>query len=196
MTDHHDHYNLDPETLMLARFSTVGILGAFALAPHWSHAPFFTLGAEGAVNLVVSSDEARYGVTPMVVGDSRVLTISLGATRALGSLTLSMSGGRVPPSGRYAIRPWEAPGDGPQFEALFVAGSPDAPLGAFRGESGWVTITSTEPGRVSGEFEFAARGFVAADLDDEDRWVTVRGKFEAQPDSSLASLASVSPSVQ
>jgi hypothetical protein len=104
--------------------------------------------------------------------------------------------GRERRRGRYPIRPWEQRGAGPQFEALFVAGAPDHPLGAFRGESGWVTITGAEPGRISGEFELEARGFVATAVDDEDQWVTVRGSFEARGDSTIGSMQAVSASLQ
>jgi len=134
--------NFDWEDRMLARPSTLGIFAAMALALPPSRAPFFTLGAGGAVNLAVTSDEARFGLSPVDVEGAPLLTISLGATSAVGSLSLSMTGDRLPPKGRYPVRPWEDRiASRPQFEALFVAGSPDHPVGAFRGEFGWVTIT-------------------------------------------------------
>lgn len=188
-----DHRNPESEKPMPARPATLGVLAVMVLSLPPGRAPFFTLGAKGALNLAVASDEARYGTTPVAVEGSRMLTISLGATRAAGALTLSTAGDQLPRRGWYAVRPWEQRGRGePQFEALFVAGSPDHPLGAFRGESGWVTITSAEPGRISGVFELEARGFVAADLDEEDQWVTVRGSFEALGDSTIASIQAVS----
>jgi hypothetical protein len=98
-----------------------------------------------------------------------------------------MPGGRLPRAGSYPVRSWEDTSvAGPQFRALFVAGSAERPSGAFHGESGWVTITETGDGRISGEFEIRARGFVVADLADENRWVTVRGSFEAGGDSADA----------
>src|SRR6266540_1811491 len=63
-------------------------------SPARGRGPFFTLGARGALSLAVASDEARYGVTPVAVEDARMLTISLGATRAAGALTPSMPGDR------------------------------------------------------------------------------------------------------
>ena len=182
---------------MLARPTTLGIFAAMALALPPSRAPFFTLGAGGAVNLAVTSDEARFGMSPVDVEGAPLLTISLGATSAAGSLSLSISGDRLPAKGRYPVRPWEdRTASRPQFEALFVAGSPDHPLGAFRGEFGWVTITEVEPGRISGVFEVEGRGFVASDVNDEDRWVSVRGRFEAQGDSTIASGQALSASMQ
>jgi hypothetical protein len=136
-------------------------------------------------------------MSPVDVEGAPLLTISLGATSAAGSLSLSISGDRLPAKGRYPVRPWEdRTASRPQFEALFVAGSPDHPLGAFRGEFGWVTITEVEPGRISGVFEVEGRGFVASDVNDEDRWVSVRGRFEAQGDSTIASGQALSASMQ
>jgi hypothetical protein len=187
----------DWEDRMLARPTTLGIFAAMALALPPSRAPFFTLGAGGAVNLAVTSDEARFGMSPVDVEEAPLLTISLGATSAAGSLSLSISGDRLPAKGRYPVRPWEdRTASRPQFEALFVAGSPDHPLGAFRGEFGWVTITDVAPGRISGVFEVEGRGFVASELDDEDRWVSVRGRFEAQGDSTITSGQALSASMQ
>jgi hypothetical protein len=160
-------------------------IGATAIATPSSRFPFFALDASDAVNLVVSSDEARYGMVPEVVDGSPLVVISLGATSGEGSLTLMISGDRLPPSGRYAVRSGEALGvGGLHFRAFFVAGSPEHPVGAFHGESGWVTITRSEAGRIAGEFEVQARGFLATDLDDENRWVRVLGHFEARADST------------
>jgi hypothetical protein len=189
--------NFDWEDRMFARPSTLGIFAAMALALPPSRAPFFTLGAGGAVNLAVTSDEARFGLSPVDVEGAPLLTISLGATSAVGSLSLSMTGDRLPPKGRYPVRPWEDRiASRPQFEALFVAGSPDHPVGAFRGEFGWVTITESAPGRIAGVFEVEGRGFVATDLDDEDRWVSVRGRFEARGDSTITAIQTASASIQ
>jgi hypothetical protein len=58
-----------------------------------------------------------------------------------------------------------------------------------------VTITHTEPGRIAGEFEIEARGFVAASVDDEGQWVTVRGQFDVLGDSAIVAVQSVSASM-
>jgi hypothetical protein len=39
---------------------------------------------------------------------------------------------------------------------------------------------------MSGEFELQARGSLAADINEEDQWVTVRGSFVAVGDSTVA----------
>jgi hypothetical protein len=168
---------------MYARSSITAILAALAITLALNPAPRFSLGTTGAITMKVAGDEARYGLIPAdVIGHPRI-TISLGATRGEGALTLSVLGERVPGKGRYPIGESD-------FRAFFVAGSPEHPLGWFYGESGWVTITASDAGKVSGEFEIRARGFTSANPDDENRWVTVRGTFEAHGDSTIRTVAS------
>jgi hypothetical protein len=45
---------------------------------------------------------------------------------------------------------------------------------------------SKRAGQISGEFELQARGSLAADLNDEHQWVTVRGSFVAEGGSTIA----------
>jgi len=78
------------------------------------------------------------------------------------------------------------------FHACFIAGTPERPLGYFHGESGWVTIDRVQAGQISGEFELQARGSLAADVNDEDQWVTVRGSFVAERDSTIADVRTAS----
>jgi hypothetical protein len=160
-----------------------------------SRAPF-TLGATGAVNLSVTGDEARYGLVVPGVDGVPLLSISLGATSTAGALTLSRMGPDEPSPGRYQVRSWEErTGDPMEFQALFVAGSVERPVGVFHGESGTVTILRSGAGRIHGAFEIRARGFLAANMEDEDQWVTVRGTFEAQGDSTVAQVQSISSAV-
>lgn len=154
--------------------------------------PSFTFTASGAVDLAVTSNEVRYGLTPATGEGRPVLDISLGATTGSASLGLYTSGDQPLRPGRYAVLPaWPGEGAGDWFHACLVAGSVERPLGVFHSESGWVTITSAEPGRISGEFLLHARGFLAADMDNEDQWVTVRGTFMTDGDSSIAAIQSV-----
>lgn len=157
--------------------------------------PFFYLGARGAVNLVVQSDEASYGLTKGEEG--RRLTIMLGVTRSQGALALSLVGSQNARVGKYRVRPsGRRVSEKPQFQALFVPGAPNRALGAFRAESGSVTITRAEAGWIAGKFGIEARGFVAGQPDAENQRVTVRGRFEAQGDSTLVPQHSASPHVQ
>ncbi len=179
---------------MLACSSTVGLLATITLSLLADPAPYFTLESSGALSLAVTSDEARYGLVPESFNQRPVLAISLGATRAQGSLSLYTYGDEVLRPGRYPVGSSlpQYPFAGRRFHPCLSIGSPTRPLGFFHGESGWVTITAAEAGRISGEFEIQARGFLAADTTDEDQWVTVRGTFGAGGDSRLAAVEAVS----
>jgi hypothetical protein len=141
----------------------------------------FTLGSRGAVKLAVRSDEARYGTIRTAEDRGTLVVISLGATSAEGSLTLTMAADQLVPNKRYAV--------GRSVRALVVSGGPEHPTGAFHGETGWVTITAIENGRIAGKFELLARGFLATDPQNERRWVAVLGQFEARGDSTLFAIA-------
>jgi hypothetical protein len=155
-------------------------------------APSFTFTASGAVEVAVTSNEVRYGLTPERGEGRPVLNISLGANTGSASLGLYTSGDRPLRPGRYAVLPaWPGEGSGNWFHASLVAGTVERPVGVFHSESGWVTITRAEPGQLSGEFLLHTRGFLAADMDDEDQWVTVRGTFVADGDGSIAAIQSV-----
>lgn len=176
---------------MFARSSTLGLLAAVALSMPSDPPTEFTFRSSGAVTLNVKGYEARYALTPERMNGRPVLAISLGSTRADGALYLYTLGDELPKTGRYPIimsRAQEIDGGGRWFHACFMAGTAEHPLGVFHSESGWVTITEGRAGRISGEFEVRARGFLAADSDDEDRWVTVRGKFTSEGDSTLMAI--------
>jgi hypothetical protein len=173
---------------MLARSSAVGLLAALALPLSGAPAPYFTLQSTGAVQLAVTSDEAQYALVPESVNQRPVMAISLGATRGDAALVLYTYADEPLRPGRYptATSLPDQPFAGRRFHPCFVPGTVERPLGFFHGESGWVTITAVEGGRISGEFEIQARGFLAAEATDENQWVTLRGKFSAEADSSSA----------
>jgi hypothetical protein len=177
---------------MYFRATTLGILAAIAAGLSLPSAPTFTLQSTGAVHLRAAGNEARYGVVPQAVRGGPILMVSLGA-RAAGALQLIRLGDRLPAPGRYPVRSsWDEFGsDTASFHASFMPGTAEHPLGWFHGESGWVTITQVREGRIAGAFEVRARGFAGDDMDDEDRWVTVRGSFDADGDGTVATIASV-----
>lgn len=175
---------------MYARSSTLGLLAAAALSLPSDSVTQFTLRSSGAINLSVAGTEARYGLVPETAEGEAVISITLGATSGEGALWLMTAGAEMPGKGRYPIYQHGFAGDGRWFHACFSAGTPERPMGVFHSESGWVTITAVEDGRISGEFELRARGFLAADTTDEDQWVTVRGTFSAEGDSTIASIRS------
>jgi hypothetical protein len=176
---------------MFARSSNLGIVALMALSVPASD-PSFTLGATGAVTLTVNGDQAQYGLQPGMSERHRMITIDLGGNQDAGTLSFYLLGDRLPSAGRYPIQYSLDPAqEGVQFHACFVAGTPERPVGVFHAEGGWLTITTSEAGRVAGEFEVRARGFLAAKMDDENQWVTVRGTFDARGDSTIATVASV-----
>jgi hypothetical protein len=178
---------------MYARSTTLGILGAIALALPLPSGPTFTLQSTGAVRITVVGHEARYGVVSPEVSGRPILALSLGATTGAGALQVAMPGDRAPMPGRHPIRSsWDGTESDPDsFHASFMAGTAEHPLGWFHGESGWVEIAKTGAGRIAGTFEIRAHGFVGADPAGEDQWVTVRGSFDAEGDSTVATIASV-----
>jgi hypothetical protein len=179
---------------MLARSSTVGLLAALALPLSRAPAPHYTLESTGAVRLSVTSDEAQYGLVPESVNGRRVIAISLGATKGDAALVLYTYADEPLRAGRYPIASSlpEQPFAGRRFHPCFVPGTVERPLGFFHGESGWVTITAAESGRISGEFDIQARGFLATGPADEDQQVTLRGRFTAEGDSTVAASQAVS----
>ena len=178
---------------MFARSSILALLAASALSLHSDDSPSFRLSATGAVTLAVTSQEATYGLVPKEDNQPRIIAISLGARRGDASLTLYTQGDELPRPGRYPVRStWEERDNGRMFHACLMAGTPEHPVGGFHGESGWVTITRVDGRRMSGEFELSARGMLAADVDDENQWVTARGSFVADGDSTLAEIQPLS----
>jgi hypothetical protein len=179
---------------MSVRVATIGILAATAVAalPRPS-APTFALQSTGAITLSATGHEARFGVVHQAVRGRPLLSLSLGATAADGALHLTMAGDRPPAPGRYPIRSsWDELGtDSTSFHASFMPGTVERPLGWYHGESGWVTITHAGPDRMSGTFEVRARGYAAADPLDEEQWVTVRGGFDAEGDSTVTTITAV-----
>lgn len=179
---------------MIARSSTVGLLATLALSLPADTAPHFTIESTGAVRLAATGQEARVGLTREPLNGRPVLEISLGATTGEAALVLYTYADEELRPGRYPVGS-ELPADpaaGRRFHPCFIAGTVERPLGFFHGEIGWVTITAVEGGRVRGEYEMRARGFLASDMEDEDRWVTIRGTFGAQDDGTVARIAAAS----
>jgi hypothetical protein len=162
---------------------TITTLATLAFAIPGNPASRFVLDTTGAITVNAAGADARYGLIPPHVNGHPSITISLGANNPYGSLILSFAGDRLPAPGRYRLQ-------NSSVQAAFAAGSAEHPAGWFHGESGSVRVTKSVPGHISGEFEIQARGFVTAKLDDENQWVTVRGSFDADGDSTVTTIAS------
>ena len=107
-------------------------------------------------------------------------SLTLGAYSDNGAVVFSRVGAERPKPGTYRITPFTHGEEGSdEFHALVSLGSPANALGAFHGETGTVTITKSGPDQIVGHYELKAVGFLAADMDNEEREITVRGSFAA-----------------
>jgi hypothetical protein len=183
---------------MFARFSNLGLAAVLAAAPSPSpsslpsHGPgsAYTLETTGALRQSVSGTEAHYSVSPDMVEGKRELAIALGPKEGDGAIWLFTGADEPLQPGLYpVVYHWSEhrTGAAREFHACYLPGSARHPLGMFHSESGWLTITESEPGRIVGTFELRARGFLATNEKDENQWVTVRGTFTAEGDRALAS---------
>ena len=150
----------------------------------------------GAVTMSLSGS-AVFGVTDGDRQQAPVFSLSLGAYGERGSVVFSHEVGSRPAVGSYAVSEFGAPGSRDDFHALVVLGSAEQPVGVFRAQRGRVVIRRSSAGQLTGEYEIHAVGFLAADPDSEDRTITVRGSFVAQPSEPRPSFsASVRGAVQ
>jgi hypothetical protein len=180
---------------MFARSSILAFIVPAVLSLSTDRTPAYRIQSNGAVTLNAAGTEAQYSFAREQVDGKPVLTITLGATTGAGALMLFTDGEALPPSGRYPVHfSWQGGSvyaEGRWFHACFIAGTVEQPVGVFHGQSGWVTITDNKPGLVTGEFEMRAQGFLAATMKDEDQWVTLRGTFTAEGDSTTVKVATV-----
>ncbi len=136
---------------------------------------YFEAAVKGAAAARPSGDVA-FGI----VGDSAAgvaaFTITLGAGDSSGAILFTNLDGGIPAPGRYDLN-----GES-RFRATYVAGSPERPAGLFRAERGTLEITASSADHISGHFSFTGTGFLASDMVDEDRQVTVNGAFTSTHD--------------
>jgi len=181
---------------MRNRSSFFGLIATLAVSLPVQPAPSYTLAAEGAVRLASSGQEAGYGLVRDASNGRMILQISLGATHGEAALSLFTYADAELRPGRYPVTMSlpEDPTAGRWFHPCFSAGTVERPVGFFHGESGWVAITSVAGGRIAGEYEIRARGYLASNMDDENQWVTLRGAFVAEGDSTVAAIPPVAAS--
>jgi hypothetical protein len=183
---------------MLARLSIFGLAASLAAAsspslsrsPSPGTGPVYTLETTGALRQSVSGTEAHYSISPEMVDGKRELAIALGPKEGDGAIWLFTGAEEPLRPGLYpVVYHWteHRTGAAREFHACYLPGSARHPLGMFHSESGWLTITESEPGRIAGSFELRARGFLATDEKDENQWVTVRGTYSAEGDRVVAS---------
>jgi hypothetical protein len=178
---------------MRSRSSVLGLVATLAVSLPSNPASSYTLEAVGALRLASSGQEASYGLMRDPSNGRAILQISLGATHGEAALSLFTYADSELRPGRYpvAMSLPEDPSAGRWFHPCFSAGTVERPLGFFHGETGWVSITSVGGGRITGEYEIRARGYLASNMDDENQWVTLRGTFVAAGDSTATAIPPV-----
>lgn len=118
---------------------------------------------------------ARFGAVEGA--GSTMFSLSLGGEGADGSVLFTRTnGGRLAP-GTYAISGRDNGTD--EIRALVMTGAATRPTGVFRGQSGYLIITSATDNVIRGRFQVAATGFLATDPADESRPMNATGIFTA-----------------
>ena len=119
---------------------------------------------------------ARFGAVEGGAG-ATMFSLSLGADGADGSVLFTRTnGGRLTP-GTYAVSDRDDDSDG--IRALVMTGTASQATGVFRGQSGYLIVTSATDNVIRGRFEVAATGFLASDPADESRPMKATGMFTA-----------------
>lgn len=129
----------------------------------------------GAVALELRGTTAEFGPARR---SPEPFVITLGATGEQGAIVFTRWDGHQPATGTYRIT--ADPGSG-GIQALVVTGPPTRPTGVFRAKHGSLVITRSGGLGISARFEMDAVGFTAAEPEQEDRHLSVRGAFTATP---------------
>ena len=119
---------------------------------------------------------ARFGAVEGGAGGA-MFTLSLGADGADGSVLFTRTNGARLTPGTYAVSGRDDGTD--EIRALVMTGSATRPTGVFRGQSGYLIVTSATDNVIRGRFEVAATGFLASDPADESRPMKATGMFTA-----------------
>jgi hypothetical protein len=122
---------------------------------------------------------ARFGAVEGRAG-ATMFTLSLGADGATGSVLFTRRNGARLTPGTYPISGRDDGTD--EIRALVMTGSATRPTGVFRGQSGYLIVTSATDNVIRGRFEVAATGFLASDPADESRPMKATGMFTATRD--------------
>ncbi len=134
----------------------------------------------GAVTTTLAG-QAVFGPVRQAPANAASFSLELGTYSEQGSVIFSRINGARPEVGVYEVTPMAGGAEGrDEFHALVSLGSVERPVGVFRAVRGRVTITQSSEDRIIGRYEIQAVGFVAADMDTEDRTITVQGGFSAE----------------
>ncbi len=119
--------------------------------------------------------EAEFGLVPAGPGAAPTMSVSLGARSGSGAVVFTRAGSPDLLPGVYQVS------EQGSVRALVVTGTPTKPTGVFRAQQGVLTITQTSDKSITGEFQLEATGFRASEPMEEDRRVSISGKFTALP---------------
>ena len=167
---------MQPSIKLYIGVLTLASLAALNLAGEPAPAAFSSYTAHVAGDIAAFAAGRAYYGSVQTPGGPEAYTVTLGDGASNGSILFTRVGGGPLTPGTYPITD-----EGAGVRALVSTGSAEHPTGAFRGESGILTITGTSSGRLVGEFRIRAAGFLAADPRDEGRRITVSGSFKAAP---------------
>jgi len=126
--------------------------------------------------------EAEFGAVQTADHSSAAFVVSLGVCGQQSAVLFTRRSGTPLAVGRYRIS--ERANGADEILALVLTGSPTRPTGVFRGQSGWLVVTTASDQLIAARFQVDAIGFVAAEPRDEDRHVNLIGSFSATPGSS------------
>lgn len=141
---------------------------------------------DGALQTTLAG-QAVFG--PVRGGAGASFSLELGAYSDNGAVVFSRVSTERPRTGTYAVVPFGPGEEGPgELHAMISLGSVAAPLGAFRAVSGTVTILQSTAEKIVGRYEVKAVGFLASDPENEDREITVRGGFSAEPAATASTF--------
>ena len=153
----------------LAACLVVASAAAMATTRSWFEA--YTTGAR----TVALRGTAIYG--RVAEGDSGAFVVNLGADAPDGAVLFTRVDGRPLTPGSYQLGEDAARA----VQALVVTGPASHPTGAYRAQSGTLTIGDDRDGRLDGYFTLDAVGFDATSPSADQLALQVHGAFTATP---------------
>jgi hypothetical protein len=135
----------------------------------------YELRLQGAI---VATTRVHTESAPVGTSDAPYYTITLSAPGGDAAMVLTRAGSAPPPVGVYQVGDSELGRNG--FSGLIITGMPAHPTGVFRVESGTLTIAADTLGRLTGEFELRASGFLTGSPADNSQYLSANGRFAAR----------------
>lgn len=162
---------MSAKTAMYTLAACLVVASAAAMTTTRSWFEAYTSGAR----TVALRGRASYG--NVAGGASGPFVVTLGADAPDGAVLFTRTDGRPLTPGTYRL------GEDPagELQGLVVTGPATRPTGAYRAQSGTLTIGSARDGLLDGYFTIEAVGFDAESPADDRRELHVHGAFTAAP---------------